>query len=90
METTQFIQKLGSSDYESYLKVLEAYKTECFGEDIMEQGFNQTSGYVYIALDNGVQIASCFGQPVDYIVFDFETGEELFFDSYQEAVQYYI
>jgi hypothetical protein len=52
----------------------------------MECGFNLNSGYVYIALENGVCIASCFGQSVDYIVTDFETGEESFYDSYNEAI----
>ena len=50
--------------------------------DIMCCGFNPLSGYVYIALENGVTIASCFGQSVDYIVSDPDTGEEKFYDSY--------
>ena len=53
----------------------------------MECGFNNKSGYVYIALENGIQIASCFGQDVEYITYDFETGEEYFFDTYEEAYQ---
>lgn len=86
---TNFLNKLGSSDYESWILVNKAYRDECFGEDIMGSGFNQNSGYVYIALENGVQIASCFGQPVDYIVYDYETGEEHFFDTYDEAINYF-
>ena len=82
------ISKLGSSDYESYLLVHEAYRDYAFGEEIMETGFNTSSGYVYIALENGIQIASCFGWGVDYIVTDFETGEEHFFDTYDEANKY--
>jgi hypothetical protein len=82
------ISKLGSSDYESYLLVHEAYRDYAFGEDIMETGFNTSSGYVYIALENGIQIASCFGQEVDYIVYDYETGDEHFFDTYYEANKY--
>jgi len=82
------ISKLGSSDYESYLLVHEAYRDYAFGEEIMETGFNTSSGYVYIALENGIQIASCFGRGVDYIVTDFETGEEHFFDTYDEANKY--
>lgn len=89
MTTTNFLNKLGTSDYESWILVNKAYRDECFGEDIIETGFNQNSGYVYIALENGVQIASCFGQPVDYIVYDFETGEEYFFDTYDEAISYF-
>lgn len=84
----EFIQQLGSSDFESWLLVQQAYKDYAFGEEIMEAGFNTNSGYVYIALENGVQIASCFGQSVDYIVFDFETGEEHFLESYEEAVDF--
>ena len=42
--------------------------------DIMCCGFNEHSGNVYIALENGVTIASCFGQSVEYIVSDPETG----------------
>jgi hypothetical protein len=83
---TNFIQTLGSADFESWLLVQKAYKDYAFGEEIMETGFNTNSGYVYIALENGIQIASCFGQSVDFIVFDFETGEEYFLDSYDEAM----
>lgn len=87
MENHIKIENLGSADYDSYLKVLQAYRDNCFKEEIFTTGFNQNSGYVYIALENGVQIASCFGQSVDYIVYDFETGEESFFDTYDEAME---
>lgn len=66
-------------------KVWEAYYKNASGEEIMEVGFNENSGYVYIALENGVSIASAFGQSVDYIVTDLEDGEEFFLDSYDEA-----
>jgi|TARA_R110000822_G_scaffold99975_1_gene225327 hypothetical protein len=86
METNQLIQELRGSDLESWMLVQRAYKTYAHGEDIMECGFNKMSGYVYIALENGVQIASCFGQDVDYIKYDFETSEEYFFDTYEESL----
>jgi len=89
METTNFLNKLGSSDFESWILVQEAFRVNCSKEFIMETGFNENSGYVYIALENGLQIASCFGQPVDYIIYDFETGEEQFFDTYEEAASYF-
>tara|TARA_B100000700_G_scaffold291809_1_gene351145 strand:+ start:657 stop:965 length:309 start_codon:yes stop_codon:yes gene_type:complete len=54
-------------------------------EEIMEVGFNQNSGYVYIALENGISIASAFGQSVEYIVTNMDNGEEYFLDSYSEA-----
>ena len=86
MQNLQFIQELRNSDLESWILVQRAYQEVAQGEDIMECGFNKMSGYVYIALENGVQIASCFGQSVDYIVYDFESGEEEFFDTYTEAI----
>ena len=88
----EFINELGSSDFESWLLVQQAYRDYAWKEEIMECGFNQNTGYVYIALENGVQIASCFGQDVDYIKYNDNTGEEEFYDSYEEAmpkVMYY-
>ena len=66
-------------------KVWKAYYKNAAREDIMEVGFNQNTGYVYIALECGIQIASACGQSVEFIVTDFEDGEEFFFDSYDEA-----
>lgn len=63
----------------------KAYADYCGGEEIMEVGFNPNSGYVYIALENGISICSCLGREVEYLVLDFEDGEEFFFDSYKEA-----
>lgn len=50
----------------------------------MEEGFNINSGYMYIALENGVTIGSAFGQSVDFIIYDDETEQEIFFDSIEE------
>ena len=86
MKNLEFIERLGSADFESWLLVQQAYKSNAFAEEIMECGFNQNSGYVYIALENGVQIASCFGQSVDFIYYDCETGEEKFFDTYEDCI----
>ncbi len=66
-------------------KVWKAYYKNAAREEIMEVGFNQNSGYVYIALHNGISIASAFGQSVDYIVTNMDDGEEYFLDSYSEA-----
>ncbi len=66
-------------------KVWEAYSKESCIEDIMEVGFNENSGYVYIALENGITIGSAFGQDVDYIVTDFENGDEFFLETFAEA-----
>jgi hypothetical protein len=61
--------------------IWNAYAEWFTAEEIIEEGFNINSGYVYLALEMGVTIASAFGQDVEYIVFDHETDEELFFDS---------
>jgi hypothetical protein len=60
------------------------------GEDIMEGGigFNQYSGYVYIALENGITICSSMGGAVEFLVTNPEDGEETFFDYYREAEQF--
>ncbi len=86
MRTADFLNDLGSSDFESWVLVNRAFNWFCKGEEIMECGFNKQSGYVYIALENGVCIASCFGQEVEYLVTDFETGEEHFLETYEEAL----
>jgi hypothetical protein len=67
-------------------KCFEAYAECC--EDIMQDGigFNPNSGYVYIALENGVTICSMFGRRVSYLVTDFEDGTETFYDNYTQAV----
>ena len=65
--------------------VWDAYAKFASREEIMEVGFNKYSGYVYIALEYGIQIVSAFGQDVEYIVYDYITGEEFFLDSYEEA-----
>jgi hypothetical protein len=85
---TQNKTSFGYSDAISKSIVWRAYAIYFGGEEIMEEGFNINSGYVYIALENGVTIASAFGQPVDFIVYDNETEEELFFDSIEELNQH--
>jgi hypothetical protein len=67
-----------------------AYANHFAAEDIMEEGFNPNSGYVYLALENGTTIASAFGQNVEYIVYDFEKDEEMIFDSFEELEIYLI
>lgn len=69
--------------------VFGAYAEFCAGDDILEIGFNPNSGYVYIALENGISICSYLGQNVQYLCTNFETGEETFFESYNEAIEFY-
>lgn len=63
-----------------------AYADNCSREDITEVGFNKNSGYVYIALENGVSICSMLGRDVEYLVTNFETGEETFYNDYETAI----
>jgi len=69
----------------SLSKLWESYAENCSKEDIFEVGFNSNSGYVYIALENNITLVSSFGQDVEYLVTDFETGEETFFETIEEA-----
>jgi hypothetical protein len=85
MYTTQ--NSFGYSDALSKANVWERYANHFAGEEIMEEGFNVNSGYVYLTLEN-VTIVSAFGQPVEYIVFDFEEGQEIFFDSIEDLQNY--
>ena len=83
------VSAMGYSDKESMMKVIIAYMRNCSGEEVMYEGtgMNMNTGYVYIALENGVTIASNFGQRVEYIVTDYVTGEEYFLNSYSSAVR---
>lgn len=69
-------------------KVFYAYANECPNEEIMGIGFNPNSGYIYIALENGISICSCMGQDVDFLVTNFYNGEETFYDTYKEALEH--
>ena len=71
---------------EGLAECFSAYAKNCAGEWIMTAGFNPNSGYVYIALENGVTIASMLGRNVEYIRDNPENGEEVFFDSYDDAL----
>jgi hypothetical protein len=82
MRNSEFIHTYyGYSDAKSKSIVWNAYAEYFAAEEIMEEGFNINSGYIYLALEMGVTIASAFGQEVEYIVIDRETDEEMFFDS---------
>lgn len=69
-------------------KCFQAYADNCPSEDIMDIGFNPNSGYVYIALENGVSICSMLGNHCEFLVTNFGDGEEVFFDDYEEALNH--
>lgn len=66
-------------------KVFMAYAHSCSRSEIMEVGFNSNSGYVYIALEDGISICSNLGRQVEFLVTDSNDGEETFYDTYEEA-----
>ena len=70
-------------------KCFNAYAENTEVEDISEIGFNTNTGYVYIALETGISICSLLGQEVEFLVFDCETGQEHFFDTYRESLQFF-
>ena len=67
-------------------KCFAAYSIWCNRENILEIGFNHNSGYVYIALENGISICSMLGRDVEYLIVNFMDGEETFYDSYELAL----
>ncbi len=71
-------------------KVWESYAEHYASEEIMEEGFNPNSGYVYLALENGITVGSELGKDVEFIVHDFDTDDEIIFDSIEELEIYLI
>jgi len=86
MEIQGLKQSIAFCEAHGLSKCFQAYANECSAEDIMEIGFNSNSGYTYIALENGVSICSMLGRDVEYLITNFNTGEESFFDDYSKAL----
>ena len=82
-----FINGLKSLDLQSFGKVIEAYLDLYNRPDIEDVGFNTSSGYVYFYLENGITIASCFGQSVIFFV-DNGSNDDLEFETYFEAYHF--
>ena len=87
MEISEFMNKLGSIDLSSFIKVLEAYQ-EAFKEgfsQVENLGFNEDLGFVYCCLNGNITIFSRFGQNVFYCPTDNEYRK---FNSLEELVEY--
>lgn len=70
-------------------KCFEAYAEYCPQSEIMEVGYNINSGYTYIALEyDPITICSLSGRDVEYLVTDFDNGDEHFFPTYEEAMKF--
>jgi len=82
-----FLNKLDKSDLHRYIQVLQAYYKHAENEELFEVDYNERTGYVYIALENGITIANNSDR-VEYIVFDSKNGQEEFFDEYEQAENY--
>lgn len=66
----------------------KSYSENCAGLDIMGIGFNDQTGIVYIALENGISICSFLGNDVFYIVTDIEDGSEFECSTYDMALKH--
>jgi hypothetical protein len=84
-----FLNTLGSSDLESLQIILNTYNEdyEIRSNDIEDVGFNKFSGYVWLLLENGITIVSCFGQSAEFLTID-NSGNEIFHDTYYEATNH--
>ena len=69
-------------------KCFAAYADNCASDAILEIGFNENSGYTYIALESGITICSMLGNDVEYLVTNFEDGSETFFNEYKDAINF--
>lgn len=84
IEITGVNESIAHCEAKGLGKCFLAY-AELGAEDIMAIGFNPNSGYTYIALENSISICSMLGRDVEYLITDFENGDESFFDDYEEA-----
>ena len=84
-----FLNTLGSSDLESLQIILNTYNEdyEIRSNDIEDVGFNKFSGYVWLLLENGITIVSCFGQSAEFLTID-NRGNEVFHENYYEAINH--
>lgn len=89
-----YITIYGFNDSIAYCEVIglsncfKAYASNASRASIESIGFNPSSGYVYIALENGIQICSMLGRDVEFLVTDFDSGVEYFYENYEEAENY--
>ena len=68
-------------------KCFEFYAENCAPDRITDIGFNSSSGNMYIALENGLTIASCVGQDLEFHK-NGSSGEEFTFEKYEDALDF--
>jgi hypothetical protein len=70
-------------------KVFAEYAEHWSKYSISMVGFNENYGNVFIWIeDAGVSIASCMGQSIHYVYYDYQLDEELEFNSYRDYIIY--
>jgi len=85
----QLINFLGYSDLKSFILVLDAYNNLSNGnkQEVIDLGYNQHTGCVWLALESGISICSSFGQSVLYGIIH-ENGEECEFSTICEVLDF--
>lgn len=81
---------LRGSDMASYILVLQYVQEHSLtlSDEEYLHGFNSSSGFVYVTTEDDIQVCSAFGQDVTILITDSDSGEETFFDTYQEALDH--
>lgn len=77
-------QDLCNGDRKRLINCLEAYTEDCKDEEIVQIDYNPSSGYAFVALENGISICEAFNG-IEYLTTNFDTGEETFSETYEEA-----
>ena len=68
---------------------MNAYAESCLCPEAICFGFNDWTGYYYIAFENySLQIVLDNRMNLLWMTTDIETGEEMYFDSEEEAAEY--
>ena len=78
---------LGYLDIKSIQEVLGALyeAVPTLDREVEIMGFNTYTGYAYLVLENQIQVVSSMGNAPEYLVTDYDTDEEVFCESYDEA-----
>lgn len=83
------LNQLGYWDIKSMSEVMASLYRDVptLDREIMTMGFNTGTGYAYIVLENQIQICSAMGDRAEFLVCDYDTGEETFCETYDEAFE---
>jgi len=88
-QTHEFLSRLSGSDLKSWVIVNTVYQRYCQDVGVYECGINNQTGNVFIALENGITLASAFGGLVEFVVYDSnEYGYEHSYVCYEDALNH--